>query len=457
MAEYQRRYKRSPPPGFDKWFLYAKAYQSPIIDDFDIITEKLQPFWNVSPAQIRVNLQQAYDTGNSRLLKVEIQNGDFLMVDNNWMVAEVKELLRDFVHDLPSMQILFNSLDEPRVIIDPSEHSDANASAVEFYDLSHRVIWETVTRPCTNTLRRSKEDTIHTYGLSFVQNARDAKDLCQHPEYGKLHGFFMSPTTFLVTNSTVPILSQAAASTFGDVLYPSPFYTESYDMGKYKEGEDPEWEQKKNDLYWAGSTTGAYDFDDSWRSYHRQRFITVARQLEGSTTTFLTETKPGVWETYRSREILLQLYDAKFTAIIQCAEAQCKVEKEYSQPSNREDTGAAYKSRFIFDIDGNSFSGRFYTLLGCRSVVLKQTIFREWHDERLLPWVHYVPVSIPMDELPETMRFLALTEDGSKRAKQIADNGREWQSKALRKQDASVFLYRLLLEYARLLDDSRVA
>ncbi|KAI9784534.1 MAG: F-actin-capping protein subunit beta [Peltula sp. TS41687] len=457
VAEYHRRYQRSPPPGFDKWFEYAKAHESPIIDEFDIITNKLQPFWNVSPAQIRENLHQAYDAADHRLLKVEIQDRDFHVVDNNWMVAEVKELLRDFVHDLPNMQVLFNSLDEPRVVIDAFEHSDDNASAVGFYDLSHREIWETVTQPCTNTLRRSKEDTIHTYGLPFVENARDAKDLCQHPEYGKLHGFFMSPTTFLVTNSTVPILSQAAPSTFGDVLYPSPFYTESYDMGKYKEGEDPEWEQKKTSLYWAGSTTGSYDFDDSWHSYHRQRFITVTRQLEGSTTTFLTETKPGVWETYRSREILSRLYDAKFTAIIQCAEAQCKEETDYFQPSNREEAGAAYKSRFIFDIDGNSFSGRFYTLLGSRSVVLKQTIFEEWHDERLFPWVHYVPVSISMDELPETMRFLALTENGSKRARQIAENGREWRSKALRKEDASIFLYRLLLEYARLLDDSRVA
>ncbi|KAI9781673.1 MAG: F-actin-capping protein subunit beta [Peltula sp. TS41687] len=241
----------------------------------------------------------------------------------------------------------------------------------------------------------------------------------------------MSPTTFLVTNSTVPILSQAAASTFGDVLYPSPFYTESYDMEGIRKART-QGGKKRETIY-----TGP------------------GQRLEHATTTFLIESRPGVWETYRSREILSQLYNAKFTAIIQCEETQCKAEKDYFRPSDREGTDAAYKSRFIFDIDGNSFSGRSYTLLGSRSVVLKQTIFEQWHDERLFPWVHYVPVSVSMDELPETMRFLALTEDGSRRAKQIADNGREWKSKALRKEDASVFLYRLLLEYARLLDDSR--
>lgn len=306
-----------------------------------------------------------------------------------------------------------------------------------------------------HNINTSEQDPVYTYGLSFIERLQDAQDLCQHPEHEKMHSFLMSPTTFLFTNSAIPIFSQAAPSTFSDILYPSPFYTESYDLKKYDDSKDPSWEDKKNNLYWAGSTTGSQASDDGWGSYHRQRFITMAKHLKASTTTFLTEFKPGLWETYQSREILSQLYDAKFTAIIQCDKAQCEAEESFFQPSGREDASAGYRSRFIFDLDGNSFSGRFYDLLGSHSDVLKQTLFREWHDERIFPWVHYVPVSLAMDELPELMRYFALTDKGSRMAEQIADNGRDWKAKALRKEDASIFLYRLLLEYARILDDSR--
>jgi hypothetical protein len=87
--------------------------------------------------------------------------------------------------------------------------------------------------------------------------------------------------------------------------------------------------------------------------------------------------------------------------------------------------------------------------------VLKQTILREWHDERLIPWVHYIPVSLSMDELPEIMRYLTSHEDGKRRAKEIADAGREWHGKALRGEDFTIYLYRLMLELARIMDPNR--
>jgi hypothetical protein len=37
----------------------------------------------------------------------------------------------------------------------------------------------------------------------------------------------------------------------------------------------------------------------------------------------------------------------------------------------------------------------------------------------------------------------------------IADQGRKWALKALRAEDASVYTFRLLLEYGRLVDDQR--
>lgn len=88
----------------------------------------------------------------------------------------------------------------------------------------------------------------------------------------------------------------------------------------------------------------------------------------------------------------------KFTAVIQCDPGQCAEESQYFELSDREGPNEGFKYKFIFDLDGNSFSGGYYTLLASRSVIFKQTIFKEWHDDRLIPWVHYIPVSLDMGE-----------------------------------------------------------
>jgi hypothetical protein len=84
-----------------------------------------------------------------------------------------------------------------------------------------------------------------------------------------------------------------------------------------------------------------------------------------------------------------------------------------------------YSYRYLLDIDGNSYSGRFYRFLASRNVPLKISIFREWHDERLVPWYHYIPVSQSMDELPELIRFLATTREREEIRRRIAVAGRE--------------------------------
>ena len=100
---------------------------------------------------------------------------------------------------------------------------------------------------------------------------------------------------------------------------------------------------------------------------------------------------------------------------------------------------------------GNTFSGRFYRLLQSRSMVIKQTIFTEWHDDRLLPWVHYAPVSTSFDELPEIARFFATTERGQALAKRMAEESTVWHNKALRDVDIRLVWLRMLLAYGRLM------
>jgi hypothetical protein len=452
VAEYKRRYQREPPPGFEGWFKYAQKHKSLIIDDFDSIEDSLQELRSQTPATIRNLVGSAARAGGARMFSCSSHNGKFDGSGCQWMGGEIAELLADLDAPLPDTILALNTLDEPRVLPDHESYD-----SVTWIDESRRSIWDRITNHCDSAQSSKYTEDAQLrdgmFSMPFVWNAVEAKDLCVHPEYSSLHGFFQSPTTFIYTRSTVPVLSPAKPSTFADILYPPPYYMGMYDEGKYNEEDDPLWETKQAKLYWAGSTTGSHAANENWRNSHRQRFVARVNQLSNESATFLTEIAPGVWNTFQSQEIFTELYDAKFTAIIQCDAPQCSQELAYFRPGDREEANSGLHYRFIFDLDGNSFSGRYYTLLASRSVVLKQTIFKEWHDERLFPWLHYVPVSLDMGELPELMRYLALTKDGAERAKSIADNGREWLRKALRKEDAGIYMYRLLLELGQLMWD----
>lgn len=45
----------------------------------------------------------------------------------------------------------------------------------------------------------------------------------------------------------------------------------------------------------------------------------------------------------------------------------------------------AYRSKFILDIDGNGWSGRFRRLMSSNSVIIKAGIFTEWFQTQLIP------------------------------------------------------------------------
>jgi len=109
-----------------------------------------------------------------------------------------------------------------------------------------------------------------------------------------------------------------------------------------------------------------------------------------------------------------------------------------------------------FYMDGNGISDSYSKLLASRSAPLKQTLLREWHDDRVVPWAHFIPVQ-GMEELPELVSYLTLTGSGQRRAREIAEQGREWFASAFSDVDTSIYRSRLMLELARLQDDEMAA
>ena len=56
--------------------------------------------------------------------------------------------------------------------------------------------------------------------------------------------------------------------------------------------------------------------------------------------------------------------------------------------------------------DGNAWSARFKRLLNSNALVLKSTIYPEWWNDRIQPWVHYVPVKVDYDDIYDIMIFV---------------------------------------------------
>ncbi|KAF4986048.1 hypothetical protein FGRMN_11005 [Fusarium graminum] len=456
--EYENRYGVEPPSGFEEWYNMATASNSPLIDDFDSIHRAISPFLKLSGQQILDTLFQAQATpgidlwlckfsGQTSKTECHHPHRTFdrhisLLFDN---------LLMN-VTSLPDVHFLVNHIDEPRVLFQSApEWSSSRHQKIVVENNSRKPIWDSLTKECSRSPK--EQNDINTFGLPFVTNVSSTQDLCQHPEYRLSHGLVMSPVSFRPIKGAVPVFSTGALSTMGDILFPSPAYTEAEFL--YDGSRDIEWDKKKNSLYWAGSTTGGFALDSKWRLFHRQRFVELGQNIRKSN--YYLRREDGVIQATKSSFLNGRLFDIVFTRVFQCQLTTCRDQDAYFKTKSWADKDEAFKSKLAFDIDGNGISGRYYKLLASRSVPLKQTLLREWHDDRLIPWLHYVPISQSMEELPELVFYLTSTEAGRKIAKQIAEYGQEWYIKSFREVDLSIYTFRLLLEMARLQDPQRQA
>ncbi|KAF4969173.1 hypothetical protein FSARC_3549 [Fusarium sarcochroum] len=467
VKEYRRRYKLDPPPGFEAWHNYARKHHSHIIDEFDVIYDSISPFWKLSGKEFVESMNKLYNTTQSELWLCEFSGKDARTkchhpnrtYDRHYSYLFDK-LLWNLPGMLPNVKFLINHFDEPRVLVPPHTSSRNSHQDKTFHltDMSLKPTWDALTGFCAQSQHKAgeayAEPAVETYGLPFVKNHFSESNLCKHPEYRNLHGSFISPKTFHLIQGLAPVMSTGAFSTMGDIMIPSPAYVEI--EFQYNKTRDLLWSQKKDNLYWTGSNTGGYAMNKQWRNYQRQRFVNLAQNLGYQTHSYLRKTDDLI-SRIKSGFLNSRLFDVAFTRIFQCDSKYCRDQSTHFNVKSWADKDEAFGSKLVFDLDGNGISGRYYKLLASNSLPLKQTLFREWHDERLMPWVHYVPVSQSLEELPELVSYLTSIGAGQKIAGEISQRGRRWMSKAVREVDMTIYTYRLILELARLQDPARKA
>lgn len=100
-------------------------------------------------------------------------------------------------------------------------------------------------------------------------------------------------------------------------------------------------------------------------------------------------------------------------------------------------------------VDGSITAARIPKLLSSGSLIFKAGMFNEWFDEWFKPREHFLHIDLGYKNLQKTLDWV-LQHD--KEAEAMGKRGRQFALQRLRKDDMRCYMYRLLLEYAAILD-----
>ncbi|KAI1370958.1 glycosyltransferase family 90 protein [Hypoxylon crocopeplum] len=312
-----------------------------------------------------------------------------------------------------------------------------------------------------------------TYG--FVSNWTLSGDLCHQPDLAYLHGVLLSPSAMSPSHTLFPVFSQSRLYNFADILYPSP-----WNFGEKVEFENNKsipLDQKLNSVYWRGASSDGFAIHGAWQTFLRARFVHMAakakisvrakslfnlipsrRDLLSSLRSTSTSSSPSSQNTPTVGDSLT--VNVSFVGNFnRCDERDCAAEHVtfYSSPTAEPppslDFQEHWRHRHLIDLDGAAFSGRFLPFLKSGSLPYRAALFRTWWEERVHAWRHFVPLDVRLGDLWGAVSYLG--GPGQAEADEIALAGREWALDALRKEDMQVYMFRLLLEWGRLVDDRR--
>lgn len=455
---------------------------------------------------------------------------DNVIPTHRWMIEGVVALINSFASHLPDMDLVFNINDESRVaapyqIIQELRQQGARAALHGIKSWSHDRAagwppestdfpghnfrsasfepnfreWGSISCPPDSPARsdraliRSKSYLCtscaapHSLG-QFVSNWSLAADMCHQPDMAHLHGFFMSPAAFKPAYALKPVFSQSKPHGYNDILYPSAW--NYMDKVKYEPSDqskddhpaypDPPFDQKENTLFWRGATSeGVSGGGGQWRGMTRQRLVHLVNNGTSHPHDDALVLLPhphyqGKWEYTRIQgDVVNKILSTDVHVVDHIARCggdglhDCTDQETEFAPVGPSDFQAHWKYKYLFDLDGAGFSGRFLPFLQSRSLPFKSALFREWYDSRITAWRHFVPQDYRLHGVWSTLAYFA-GFDGTlpngrsvkwaghpKQAESIAEEGRAWADQVLRKEDMEIYFFRLLLEWGRLTDDNR--
>lgn len=509
---YRNARGRHPPPGFDSWYDQAKGHDAIMVEEFwDQVYHDLRPFWAVPANQIRADARANEMVINIRGGEAEASTGWFWHTIWAQMIGTVSKYL-------PDMVVPCNAMDEPRLLVpwetinryvESEQSSRRMPAAADTSDIYHnwrkadidssveptKIEWkgsasislvrqachpDSQIRNVNQISEQLRDDSIPEHMLNgFVANYTLSTGLCHQPDLGTYHGAVNQPLTSSWSQQLIPLFGGSKMAANNEILLPAPMPWSHDERFNAEEGADTDWATKKSQAMWRGTATGGRHHPTNWHQFHRHRFVylsngTKIRTADTQHDKILTPDfmRTASFPLCRATQDHLSEYvtdanDVGFTDLF-CDEAgengSCwYLDNDYSvlPPVSMSEQ---FNYKYLPDIDGNSFSGRYRAFLLSTSLPIKATIYREWHDSRLVAWKHFIPMDNRFTDYYGILEYFRGFEGwgGSEAvagheeaAKKIAYDGRDWAKKVLRKEDMQIYVFRLLLEYARICDDNR--
>lgn len=108
-----------------------------------------------------------------------------------------------------------------------------------------------------------------------------------------------------------------------------------------------------------------------------------------------------------------------------------------------------FKKKFLMSIDGNSFVSRLPRFMSSASVPFRAGLYSEWFDEWVKDKEHYLQIDLDYGNLEKTLRWAM---DHDEEAKAIGRRAQRFARTRLRNVDMECYMYRLLLEYAAIVE-----
>ncbi|KAJ3981409.1 hypothetical protein F5890DRAFT_1575133 [Lentinula detonsa] len=500
VAEYQRRYAMPPPKGFEKWWEFTQQNEVIMIDEYDGLMRDLQPFYDLKGGGVEFRRRIAAVAGLASIDLVRVRGGVLSTISvqaDGYIDTEVsarakglKSILGRFAKDLPDMDFPVNAKAEGRVIVpwekrlmqfnsttDNDTHMQPLASFRPDWKGEGNV-WDTWRRTCPPDSRARKLFSSIRSGMQILSSLTSPQftfsantpyhdqSFCDEPHLHYMQGHFFSDWRTL--GELYPVMSPARASGFADIKIPSHYYYGS--TSRYTYGWDAEkgevMDVDKDEIFWRGATTGGGNEPAGFAGmYQRHRAV---RNLGAS-----VDASGGLRHLSISYATLnKEIMDIAFMKATNPAQYPGGLENLMKDHRFAEGIplGGHWKYKYLLDLDGMSYSGRFMAFLASDSVPIKSTVYEEFFGEWIEPWLHYIPLSAGYEEIYNIYSYFSGIS--SEVVEQAISNQQEtlalpepssiylaplmqWKRTIGRKLDMEAYVYRLALEWARLCSDDR--
>ena len=482
---YSDNYGRIPTY-FGEWYAFAKSKKCRI-NRYDMLYKQLKPFQNNNH---KVNFQRELEElitffNNTQLTRMVSKDGRVTITITNPRAQYYQTIFDKFQEFLPNMKWVVNTHAQP--IIVPNENIKYQKS--KFHQ-------DPTVKGVGNTLLTLQDELEQTQKIIPLKTILDKS--CKPNTYRDSlfqgYGLFISPPREFQTFQSLPILSWGNyPGCTQDILIPSVFHYEFKGLTNVNKPYT-EWSNKTNQLVWRGTSSGSPFYEN-----HNFLFLPDHVCMNDCKEGQIKIVSAGDFSKYiwfwSHRQRLVNhaneypsLFDVQFVDAVEVAEEMKYQIYRFFKMSRKMRFERFFDYKFILDIDGNGYSGRFLKLLHGNSLIFSAHYATDWFSDVVIPFYHFVPVHMGYTDInlnaldADFKEILKQKREGWNRfvhekkddfnnplgfndiaaktlwysqhdaaSEQLAMQGQKFAKQYLRDEDMDCYIYRALIEMYEIL------